>query len=115
VAIEGTFSDYRREARFVCMHTWLLWGLTPLTCLLVGPGFDPIDYVAEIAPVPTFFITGTGDRICDYRQTLDLHEAAGEPKSLWVIDGGNHTGALTGTDGEGQRRLDAFFNGCVGA
>ena len=113
VAVEGAFCDYRREARFICKRTWFLWGAAPLTNLLIGPGYDPIDYVARIAPTPTFFITGTADAVCDYRQTLDLHETAGEPKSLWVIQEGHHTGALTETDGEGQQRLDAFFSECV--
>ena len=113
VAIEGAFSDYRREAHFVCTRTLFLWAIAPLTRLLVGPGFDPIDCVGRITPTPTFFITGTADAVCDYRQTLDLHEAAGEPKSLWVIEGGEHTAALTDTNGEGKHRLDAFFSKCV--
>jgi fermentation-respiration switch protein FrsA (DUF1100 family) len=114
VAIEGAFADYRREARFVCKHNFLLWGAAPLTGLLVAPGYDPIDYVSRIAPTPTLFITGTADTICDYRHTLELHEAAGEPKSLWVIQDGHHTAALTDTDNEGQHRLDGFFDQCVG-
>jgi len=114
VAVEGAFSDYRREARFVCKQSLLLWSFAPLvSLLLIEPGHDPLDCVARIAPTPTFFITGTADRICDYRQTLDLHRAAREPKSLWVIEGGRHTGALTETDGEGPRRLDAFFSECA--
>ena len=114
VAIEGAFSEYRREARFVCKRTILLWGLSPLIPWFVGPGYDPIDHVAKIAPTPTFFITGTADSVCDHRQTLDLHAAAGEPKSLWVIQEGHHVGALVDTDGEGRQRLDAFFSKCAG-
>ncbi len=114
VAVEGAFSAYRREAHFICRRSWLLWGVAPLVSrLLIAPGYDPIDHVAETAPTPTFFITGTADRICDYRQTLDLHEAAGDPKSLWVIEDGSHTGALNETDGEGPDRLDEFFTRCV--
>ncbi len=111
VAIEGAFSSYRREASFVCKQHVLLWGVAPLARLLVAEGLDAIDYVGGIAPTPTFFITGTADRICDYRQTLDLHAAAGEPKSLWVIEDGSHTCALADTDedDEGMRRLDEFF------
>ncbi len=115
VAVEGAFSDYRREARFVCRQSLILWGLAPLVGgVLVEPGYEPIDRVSAIAPTPTFFITGTDDRICDPAQTLALHAAAGEPKSLWVIEGGRHTSALTETECEGPRRLDAFFTDCVG-
>jgi fermentation-respiration switch protein FrsA (DUF1100 family) len=115
VAVEGTFGDYGREAGFVCRQSLMLWAAAPLVSrVLIAPGFDPIDHVAKIAPTPMFFITGTADRTCEPRQTLDLHAAAGEPKSLWVIEGGAHTSALTETDGEGPRRLDAFFTDCVG-
>ncbi len=113
VAIEGAFSNYRREARFVCGRSILLWGVAPLTRWLVAAGYDPIDSVGLLAPTPIFFITGTGDTICDPRQTLDMHSAAAEPKSLWVIDGGLHTGALVDTEGEGMRRLHEFFRGCI--
>ena len=116
VAIEGAFSSYRGAAYYVCKRSWLLWGgAWPISRLLIAPGYDAIDYVARIAPTPAFFITGTDDRICDYRQTLELNEAAGQPKSLWVIDDGPHTGALTETNGEGQQKLDAFFTQCVKA
>jgi pimeloyl-ACP methyl ester carboxylesterase len=114
VAVEGAFSDYRLEASFICRKSLLWWfGASIAGRLLIAPGCDPIDYVARIAPTPTFFITGTADSTCDYRQTLDLHRAACAPKSLWVINDGAHTTALTETDGEGQRRLDAFFNDCL--
>ena len=114
VAIEGAFASYRGAAYYVCKQSWLLWGVArPASRLLIAPGFDPIDYVARIAPTPMFFITGTADDICDYRQTLQLHEAAGEPKCLWVIDGDPHTGALTETAGQGQQKLHEFFTRCV--
>ncbi|UCE61132.1 MAG: alpha/beta hydrolase [Phycisphaerales bacterium] len=113
VAIEGAFSDYRREAGFVCRRSLLFWPFAPFARFFIAPGFDAIDYVERIAPTPLLMITGSADGVCDYRQTLDLHAAAGEPKSLWVIEGGRHTAALTETDGEGERRLDAFFTQCV--
>lgn len=115
VAVEGAFSDYRLAARFFCKQSILLWGMAPFVGrFFVSDGLDPIDHVARVAPTPMFFITGSADTVCDHRQTLNLHAAAGEPKSLWVIDGGGHTGALDETDGEGVRRLDEFFGRHVG-
>ncbi len=114
VVIEGAFSNYRREAGFVCQQTWFLAGAaSALAGGLISAGLDPIDHVASIAPTPMLFITGTADTICDYRQTLDLHVAAGEPKALWVIENGRHTSSLTETDGEGARRIDDFLTRCV--
>jgi hypothetical protein len=114
VAVEGAFSDYRREAKFICRQNIIMWSVAWLISrAVVEPGFEPIDHVAKIAPTPTFFITGSADRICDPAQTIDLHAAAGDAKSLWVIDGGGHNSAMTDTDGAGPRRLDAFFTDCV--
>jgi fermentation-respiration switch protein FrsA (DUF1100 family) len=61
---------------------------------LVAAGSDPIDWVGRIGPIPKLFICGRADSIVDYRQTVALHDAALEPKELWVLDGGGHTEAL---------------------
>jgi len=114
VAAEGAFSSYRSAVQFVCRRGLLLRGAAPfISRVFSAPGLDPIDHVARIAPTPTFFICGTADRICDHRQTIELHRAAGPPKSLWLIEGGRHTEALVSTNGEGPRRLDRFLTECV--
>jgi len=110
LAVEGAFATYRQAAQYVCAQSWAL-ALTAgtLSRLLISAGCEPIDHVAHLAPTPVFFIAGKDDSICDYRQTLELHAAAAEPKRLWVIEGGRHAGAMLETDGEGPRRLDEFF------
>lgn len=114
VAIEGAFAGYRRVARYVCRRAWLLRGVASLLSrLLVADGFDPLDSVARIAPTPTFFIGGTADQTCDPQDTQLLFDAAGEPRSLWMIEDGTHCGAMTETDGEGCARLHEFFRSCV--
>lgn len=62
--------------------------------LFIAAGGDAIDCVARIGPIPKLFICATHDGIVDHRQTLALHAAATEPKELWVIDDGGHSGAL---------------------
>lgn len=114
IAVEGAFSAYRREAAYLCRQSVLLSPFAGiLTRALISQGNDPIDRVAGIAPRPVFFVCGTRDHIVDYRQTLALHNAAGEPKELWVIDGGGHTDAALRPDG--PDRLLRFFERCVGA
>ena len=116
VVLEGAFSSYQGAASFVCQQTWFLaMAASTLAGGLISAGLDPIDHVASIAPTPILFITGTADTICDHRQTLDLHEAARDPKSLWVIEDGRHTSSLTETNGEGTRRIDEFLTRCVDA
>jgi len=78
---------------------------------LISTGDDPIDWAEKIAPRPTFFVCGTADRIVDYRQTVALHERAGQPKQLHVIEGGGHVDSLCKPAGK-QQMLE-FFTRCL--
>ncbi|NOT02853.1 MAG: alpha/beta hydrolase [Phycisphaerales bacterium] len=112
IVVEGAFSSYRGEAGFICRQSVLFSPFAGLlTRALISNGHEPIGSVADIAPRPVFFICGTRDHIVDHRQTVALHEAAGEPKELWVIDGGGHTDATLRPDG--PERLLSFFEQCV--
>ncbi len=94
-AAEGAFCHYRTEAAFVCRQNLFAKPFAGwLTRRVISVDLEPIDWVARIAPRPVMFVCGTSDRIVDYRQSLALHEAAGEPKSLHVIEGGGHVDAM---------------------
>ncbi len=108
LAVEGAFSNYRREAGFVTSGNVLTRPFAGwLARHLISDGLEPIDWVGKIAPRPTFFVCGTNDRIVDYRQTVALHDAAGEPRELCVIEGGGHTD--TTREEPGRERLVGFF------
>jgi uncharacterized protein len=112
IAVEGAFSNYRTEAEFVAKQNIFMRPVSGwLTQMVISDGLDPITVVGDIAPRPSFFICGTDDKIVDYRQTVALYEAAGEPKELWVIEGGGHTQATA--EQEGRQKLAAFFKSCV--
>lgn len=113
LAVEGAFSSYQAEARFVCRRTWWLWGVSGIVpYVFVGPGSDPADYVDRVGAIRKLFICGTRDGVVDYRQTVALHEAAGRPKELWVIDDEGHTTALVNDEDNpvspGDDRRDRF-------
>lgn len=113
MAVEGAFSDYRREAAFVSagnviMRPFAGW----LSRTLISEGLEPIDWVGKIAPRPTLFVCGTKDRIVDHQQTVALHDAAGEPKELCVIDGGGHTDSTR--EEPGRERIATFFERSLG-
>lgn len=112
IAVEGAFSQYRAEAAFIAKQNILMRSVAGvLTRMLISEGLDPIDWVGRIAPRPSLFVCGTDDSIVDYRQTIALHAAAGEPKQLHVIDGGGHTGSVSEQDG--RKRFAGFFENCV--
>lgn len=54
----------------------------------------PIDRIKNVSPVPVLLIHGTGDRTVLHRHSEQLHQAAGEPKRLILIEGGGHAEEL---------------------
>lgn len=116
LCIDGAFSSYRTEARFVVRQTWYLWAAAGLLSrLLISDDDSAIDCVGKIGAIPKLFICGDQDRTVDYRQTVDLFEKATQPKELWLIEGGGHTEAMTGEIPGGRERVATFLNSCVGA
>jgi len=50
----------------------------------------PIDFVGKIAPRPLLLVHGNKDETVDVSHAHRLHEKAGEPKKLVIIDGAGH-------------------------
>ena len=76
-------------------------------------GYDPIDYVARIAPRPLFIMHGTADTVVPAAMAHRLYEAAGEPKAIWLIEGAEHYQAMEDMADQVCPRLLAFFTRCV--
>ena len=73
----------------------------------------PIDHVAEIAPRPIFFITGTGDTDTPVSMVRRVFDAAREPKSWWVVEGARHGKYLEAAPAEYESRIIAFLDGAL--
>ncbi len=54
------------------------------------PNFKSADYVANVAPLPMFMISSTGDEYISPSATQQLFSGAREPKRLVVINAGDH-------------------------
>ena len=54
---------------------------------------EPLRDVRGIAPRPILIIHSTGDTIIPYQHSMQIYEAAGEPKALWLVDDVPHCGA----------------------
>jgi len=94
VIIESAFSSYRAIARdrvsVVPLLGPLMYSLFP-----PPPGYDPIEYVGKISPVPVLLIDGTADSVVPFAHSEQLYKAAGSPKELVVLQGGNHVEAFS--------------------
>ncbi len=67
---------------------------------------SPIDRVADVAPRGLLLIAPREDQLVSWTQSVRLHEAAGEPKELFVVDGAAHGDArVVGGDAYVRRVL----------
>ena len=116
VAVDGAFSDYQDEVRWVLKQSWLTRGVAKLIARWgVSRGQDPIDCVERVAPTPLFLMHGKEDRICPWEMSQDLYDRAGEPKGLWLMPGAGHYEALNEMADIGRPKLLQFFRSCVEA
>jgi uncharacterized protein len=114
VVADSTFYSYRRIVRdSIARMPLFSFFKTPLSLILIGNDLSPADYVARIAPIPLLLIHGTADEVVPFHHAELLLERAGAPKSLWRIEGGNHTEALSAPDSPYRRRLVEFFDAAL--
>jgi dipeptidyl aminopeptidase/acylaminoacyl peptidase len=52
--------------------------------------FVPLRDCKRIAPRPFLAVAGTADDVVNYRNAVDLFQAAREPKSLYILGGADH-------------------------
>lgn len=117
VVLDCPFSGYREVARHALKRTIVLWPAAWLIARsLLDPGPDPIDCVADIAPVPLMITQCTADEVLDHRMSELLYERADEPKRLHRYEGAGHCRQLFNTDCMEQARDDmvGFFLEALG-
>jgi fermentation-respiration switch protein FrsA (DUF1100 family) len=113
LAIDSTFTTYRDVVRFHSFRQPSLVALIWWVPLTIPAGHDPIKLVADLSPLPLFFIHGKRDNVVPWWMSQQLCDAAKEPKSLWLIDDTNHTQVWDKHEKQAQDRLTAFFDGAL--
>lgn len=111
IVIESTFASYRAIVRdkiaMIPLLSLLRW---PLSFVVVSNGYSPDAGIARLPPVPVLFIHGTDDTIIPYTHGERLFARAREPKTLWSVEGGNHTEAFSRFRNTYAPRLLEFFD-----
>lgn len=69
---------------------------------------SPISVIGRISPQPLLLIYG--DREVAAGHAREQHEAAGEPKALWIVPGCGHGGYLDVAPDEWEQQVVAFFD-----
>jgi len=106
VVLDAGFARYRWIAREVAARSWITWPVQwPIAWGMPG-GYDLLDQVGRISPVPLLLVHGRRDEIVGYHHAEALFAAAREPRFLLSYDG-PHIGSFQ--DPEIRRALLAFF------
>lgn len=71
---------------------------------------SPLDAVSTISPRPILLVHGEGDTVVPVENAYRMYAAAGEPKDLYIVPHGGHTGFLQSQPQEYPRRIRAFFD-----
>jgi len=113
VVLQATPTDYLKLTLWQ-NRKWGLLSELPATLALRNTGMPvnelrPIDVVHDIAPRPIFVIQGDLDGTVPVSMARELFEAAGEPKSLWIVAGAHHGDYEKYAGGEYDLRLVRFF------
>ena len=107
-----------RFDRWFRLPTWPFSALVPWAIerhVGLTPGqVAPVQRVARIAPTPLFIIHGAGDSGIPVGDAQALYAAAGEPKRLWLIEGGAHADGHGRLKEEYERRVLVFFGEYLG-
>jgi fermentation-respiration switch protein FrsA (DUF1100 family) len=72
--------------------------------------FRPEAMIARVAPRSVLIVHGERDNAaCTVADARRLHDAAGEPKSLWIVPGAGHCAARASQPEVYEARILAFF------
>ena len=71
---------------------------------------EPLDVIGRIAPRPILLIQGTDDALVPPGEAERLFAAAGEPKELWIVEGGRHGQLFASHPDEYKRHVIGFLS-----
>lgn len=110
VVAESTFSTYRGiAARHAERLVYFRWLAKVLATCAISSGYDPLEAVPRLAPRPLFVIAAEDDEICFPELAQELYDAAGEPKSYWLVPEAEHLGVVLAAGRELTNRVCRFF------
>lgn len=103
---EAAFSSFGSMARTVASHIWLTWPFQYPVGWIISDDYDPIDYIASLAPLPILLVHSVDDTIVPYRNAERLAERLGDTGEL-VDASGFHIRAMA--DPALRNRVLGFF------
>jgi len=89
----SAFSNYHKITQEVLSNSWLTWLFQWPLARTVNNDFSPIENINRVSPVPLLIAHSRDDEIIAYHHSLDLFQAAQEPK-LFIDLKGKHNQVL---------------------
>ena len=80
-----------------------------------GSDIEPIRWAPLLAPRPLLIIHGSADTAIPVEQGIQVYEAAGDPKELWIGEGAEHCGAYFLDRAVYCARVSSFFDRALGS
>jgi uncharacterized protein len=90
------------------LHVGVTSGVALFSNSLPPPSLE--DLVGRIAPRPVFFIYAVPGQGGEAELSEVFHEAAREPKEIWLVPDASHTGGIEAEPEEYERRVVGFFD-----
>ena len=98
LVIDSAFASYRRIIRDKLAEFPLTRPLQGLLSSGIDNGFDPVEEIATLAPMPVLILHGGEDQVVPVAHARALFAAAGEPKQLWVVHNAGHIQVLANAE-----------------
>lgn len=87
VISDAAFARYSETARYATGQSWLTWLLQYPVSWSVIRGYDPVDYIGKLSPLPLLLIHSKDDPIIPYAFSQELLQAALPPKTFLTTSG----------------------------
>ncbi|MDR0674180.1 MAG: alpha/beta hydrolase [Zoogloeaceae bacterium] len=84
MALDSTFYSYKRIAD----------DKMPGAGFFIGDRYSASQLIAELAPLPLFFLHGEQDAIIPWQHSQELYEIARSPKQIHILPGADHLQGL---------------------
>lgn len=110
LVVEGTFTRYRDVARYHVTAQPFLLVMAWWYPFFLNDEFDPVDFVADIAPTPLLIIHGSTDGVVPARMGREMYERANEPREFWLVEGMDHYQIWYDDVETAKSRVLAFFD-----
>jgi len=86
----AAFYDYQQVTRDFLSRNWFTWIFKWPLSFTINDDYAPIDYIAQLAPMPVYFLHGKDDQVVPPYHAQILYEAAKQPKSIEILSRGHN-------------------------